>query len=61
MVCASSEVAIMKFATWMIASCGPTTLKYATGFTFTDTLSRVITSSDGTSTTIVRKSTRTIC
>jgi len=45
----------------MIASCGSTTRKYNTALTFTETLSREITSWLGTSSTRVRRSTRTIC
>ena len=40
---------------------GSTTRKYSTALTFTDTLSRVITSWVGTSSTTMRRSTRTIC
>src|SRR4051812_34714490 len=60
-VCASWLVASLKLATWMIASSGSTTRKYTTAFTFTETLSREITSCGGTSNTRVLKSTRTIC
>ena len=60
-VCESWLVAARKSATWMIAFCGSTTRKYTTAFTFTDTLSRVITSCGGTSNTTVRRSTLTIC
>ncbi len=60
-VCASWLVACRKSTTWMIAFCGSTTRKYTTAFTFTDTLSRVMTSCGGTSSTTVRRSTLTIC
>src|SRR6185437_6561624 len=60
-VCASCDVAIRKFSTSMMAFCGSTTRKYTTAFTFTETLSREITSWLGTSSTTVRSSTRTIC
>ena len=43
-VCASWLVASRKFSTWMIAFSGSTTRKYSTALTFTETLSRVITS-----------------
>src|SRR5258706_9974586 len=45
----------------MMARCGSMTRKYTTAFTFTDTLSREITSCGGTSNTTVRSSTFTIC
>ncbi|MNC94481.1 hypothetical protein D3C83_113460 [compost metagenome] len=61
MVCESWLVASLKFATWMMASWGSTTRKYTTALTFTETLSRVITSCGGTSNTTMRRSTRTIC
>src|SRR5512135_2479737 len=45
----------------MIAFCGSMTRRYTTALTFTDTLSREITSWVGTSSTTVRRSTRTAC
>ena len=60
-VCASWLVAFRKFSTWMIAFCGSMTRKYTTALTFTETLSREITSWLGTSSTTMRRSTRTIC
>ncbi|MDR9339550.1 hypothetical protein FEO97_05455 [Burkholderia multivorans] len=60
-VCASWLVASKKRATWITAFSGSTTRKYTTAFTFTDTLSRVITSCAGTSNTTVRRSIRTTC
>src|SRR3990170_1673905 len=45
----------------MMARCGSIARKYTTAFTFTDTLSREITSCGGTSITTMRRSTRTIC
>src|SRR6266571_2501148 len=59
-VCASWLVAVRKSATWITAFCGSTTRKYTTAFTFTETLSRVITSCGGTSCTTVRSDTRTM-
>src|ERR671910_371461 len=41
--------------------CGSTTRKYTTALTFTETLSREITSWLGTSITTIRRSTRCIC
>src|SRR5471030_1017925 len=55
-VWASWLVASRKLTTWMIAFCGSTTRKYTTAFTLTETLSRVITSCGGTSSTTVRRS-----
>src|SRR5213076_3009751 len=60
-VCASRFVAVRKSATWITAFCGSMTRKYTTAFTFTETLSRVITSCGGTSSTTVRRSIFTIC
>ena len=60
-VCASWLVALRKSATWITAFCGSTTRKYTTAFTFTETLSREITSCGGTSRTTVRRSIFTIC
>ncbi|MCY1212827.1 hypothetical protein D9M72_245760 [compost metagenome] len=45
----------------MMARSGSTTRKYTTALTFTETLSREITSCGGTSITTVRRSTLTIC
>ena len=50
----------MKFSTSTIASFGSTMRKYATAFTFTGTLSFVITSCGGTFSVTVRRSTLTI-
>ena len=59
-VCASWLVAIRKFSTWMMALCGSITRKNTTALTFTETLSREITSCGGTSMVTMRRSTRTI-
>ncbi len=60
MVCASWLVASKGFATWMIARAGSTMRKYTTALTFTDTLSREMTSCVGTSSTTTRRSTLTM-
>src|SRR5215471_8368579 len=60
-VCASWLVASRNLATWITDFAGSTTRKYTTALTLTETLSSVITSCGGTSRTMVRRSTRTIC
>src|SRR5215470_5033070 len=59
-VCASCEVANRKLTTSTMARRGSTTRKYSTALTFTETLSRVITSCGGTSMVTVRRSTRSM-
>ncbi len=44
-----------------MARAGSMTRKYSTALTFTDTLSRVMTSCDGTSSVMVRRSILYIC
>ena len=51
MVCESWLVAAFQSSTWMIDFSGSITRSYATAFTFTETLSREMTSCGGTSST----------
>ena len=54
-------VATRKFSTWMMAFSGSTTRKNTMALTLTETLSREITSCEGTSMVTTRRSTLTIC